>query len=164
MPSRYAALGDRHAGIDDHAGSLDTLLELSARHEKEGLGDAPWPPHYRKQAGEGPRVSPSRRRAIDHPLIEVGRSPDKSAALAGVDRWRARHPEAAAHLQPADVLVDAMRGRFRTWTRIRINLQHVPEALRPAQEPLDPDDQVNDWDVSHDRARPRRPARARKGS
>ena len=75
-----------------------------------------------------------------HPLIEIGRAQKKDDALAGLERWKARHPEAAAHLEPADVLVDAMRGRFRTWTRIRVNLQHVPEALRPAQEALDPDD------------------------
>jgi bifunctional non-homologous end joining protein LigD len=145
MAARFAAVGDRHAGIDGHAGSLETLLELSAKQERDGHGDAPWPPHYRKQAGEGPRVAPSRRRASIHPLIEIARSRDKTSALAGVDRWKGRHPEAAAHLQPADVLVDAMRGRFRTWTRVRINLQHVPEALRPPKEPLDPNEDLNDW-------------------
>ncbi|MGE0520641.1 MAG: DNA primase, partial [Candidatus Binatia bacterium] len=46
---------------------------------------------------------------------------------------------AAAHLQPADVLVDAMRGRSSTWTRVRVNLEHVPQALRPRQEALDPE-------------------------
>jgi DNA ligase D-like protein (predicted polymerase) len=164
MIARYAAVGDRHQEIDSHPGSLDTLLELSARQERDGQGDAPWPPHYRKQSGEGPRVAPSRRRASAHPLIEIGRSRDKAAALAGVDRWKVRHPEAAAHLQPADVLVDAMRGRFRTWTRVRINLQHVPDGLRPPQEALDPDDNVNDWEVSSG-GRPRRtPSRARKES
>jgi len=138
MPLRFAALGDRHAGIDDHAGSLETLLELSARHEAQGLGDAPWPPHYRKQAGEPPRAQPSRR-ASSKPLIEIGRSADKDEALAGLERWKARHPQAAALLAPADVLVDAMRGRHTTWTRVRVNLEHVPEPLRPAQEALDPD-------------------------
>ena len=118
-----------------------SLLELAARHERDGLGDAPWPPHYQKQPGEPARVQPSRRRTSKHPLIEIGRSQRKDAALAGLDRWRARHPEAAAHLAPADVLVDAMRGRFHTWTRIRVNLQHVPAELRPAQEPLDPDEE-----------------------
>jgi DNA ligase D-like protein (predicted polymerase) len=164
MPERFAALGDRHANIDRHAGSLDRLLELSAQHEREGLGDAPWPPHYRKQAGEGPRVAPSRRRTPVHPLIEIGRSRDKSAALAGVERWKSRHPDAASHLQPADVLVDAMRGRFRTWTRVRINLQHVPEPLRQQQEPLDPDDDVNDWGGMPGGSPPRTPSRARKAS
>ena len=137
MPRRFAAVGDRHEGIDDHSGSLDALLELAARHEREGLGDAPWPPHYRKQAGESPRTPPSRRRTPSRPLIEVARAERKDNALAMVERWRARHADAAAHLQPADVLVDAMRGRYSTWTRIRVNLQHVPESLRPPQEPLE---------------------------
>ena len=140
MPARFAAIGDRHAGIDEKAFSIDTLLELSARQEREGLGDAPWPPHYRKQAGEPARVQPSKRRVPKHPLIEIGRAQKKEDALAGFERWKSRHPEAAPHLEPADVLVDAMRGRFHTWTRIRVNLQHVPESLRPSQEPLDPDE------------------------
>jgi len=145
MPARFADGGDRHRDIDRHPAGLDALLELSARQEKEGQGDAPWPPHYRKQAGEAPRVAPSKRRVPKHPLVEIGRAREKADALAGLERWRARHPESAAHLEPADVLVDAMRGRFCTWTRIRINLQHVPETLRPAQEALDPDEDVNDW-------------------
>jgi bifunctional non-homologous end joining protein LigD len=142
MPQRFARLGDRHAGIDQSAGSLDALLELSARHEREGLGDAPWPPHYMKQQGEPPRVQPSKRRTSKHPLIEIGRAQKKDDALAGLERWKQRHPEAAEHLEPADVLVDSMRGRFTTWTRIRVNLQHVPSALRPPQEPLDPDEKT----------------------
>jgi len=140
MPARYAKAGDRHAAIDQQAGSLEKLLELSERHEHEGLGDAPWPPHYRKQPGEPARVQPSKRRVSKHPLIEIGRAKRKEQALEGLERWKARHPKAAAHLEPADVLVDAMRGRFSTWTRIRINLQHVPVELRPNQEPLDPDE------------------------
>ena len=139
MPGRFAELNDRHAAIDSHPCSLGPLLELSARHEHEGLGDAPWPPHYRKRAGEPSRAQPSRRRVTKHPLIEIGRAPKKEEALAGLERWRARHPEAAAHLAPEDVLVDSMRGRFTTWTRIRVNLQHVPVDLRPDQEALDPD-------------------------
>jgi len=142
MPQRFARVGDRHAGIDQSAGSLDTLLELSARHEREGLGDAPWPPHYMKQQGEPPRVQPSKRRTSKHPLIEIGRAQKKDDALAGLERWKQRHPEAAKHLEQADVLVDSMRGRFTTWTRIRVNLQHVPPALRPPQEPLDPDEKT----------------------
>jgi DNA ligase D-like protein (predicted polymerase) len=155
MPARFAAVGDLHARIDDRRCSLEALLELSARHEREGLGDAPWPPHYEKQAGEPPRVQPSRRktgraqatrrRTPTRPLIEIARSRSREAALAGLERWKGRHPDASAHLEAADVLVDAMRGRFTTWTRIRINLEHVPEALRPAQEPLDPDETPNDW-------------------
>jgi DNA ligase D-like protein (predicted polymerase) len=148
MPARFAAVGDRHADIDAHPGSLERLLALSARHEAEGLGDAPWPPHYAKQAGEPPRVAPSRRkraptprgrRVSVKPLIEIGRAARKDEALAGFERWKARHARAAAHLAPADVLVDAMRGRSSTWTRVRVNLEHVPEALRPGQEALDPD-------------------------
>jgi bifunctional non-homologous end joining protein LigD len=142
MPERFAKIGDRHAGIDDHSGSLESLLELSARHEHEGLGDAPWPPHYQKQRGEPKRVQPSKARATKHPLIEIGRARRKEDALAGLERWKARHPQAAAHLEAADVLVDAMRGRSSTWTRVRVNLEHVPAALRPAQEPLDPDEKT----------------------
>ncbi len=177
MPARFAAVGDRHAGMDPHPCTLEALLELSARHERSGLGDAPWPPHYRKQAGEGPRVAPSRRRAPagegktverrrKHPLVEIGRAQRKDDALAGLERWKARHPEASAHLLPSDVLVDAMRGRFHTWTRIRVNLEHVPEKLRPKQEPLDPNEDVNDWSgVSDVEGRPRRrPSRARRES
>jgi bifunctional non-homologous end joining protein LigD len=142
MPERFAKIGDRHSGIDDHAGSLESLLELSARHEREGLGDAPWPPHYQKQQGEPKRVQPSKARAAKHPLIEIGRARRKEDALAGLERWKARHPEAATHLEPADVLVDAMRGRSSTWTRIRVNLRHVPADVRPAQESLDPDEKT----------------------
>ena len=148
MPARFAAVGDRHAGIDESPCSLEALLELSTRQEREGLGDAPWPPHYAKQAGEPPRVPPSRkkgearprgRRVSTKPLVEIGRAAKKEDALAGLERWKERHPEAASHLEPADVLVDSMRGRSSTWTRIRVKLEHVPESLRPGQEPLDPD-------------------------
>jgi hypothetical protein len=142
MPARFAEIGDRHRAIDDSAGSIERLLELSARHEREGLGDAPWPPHYQKQRGEPARVQPSKRRTSKHPLVEIGRAQRKEDALAGLERWKERHPEVAAHLEPADVLVDAMRGRFTTWTRIRVNLQHVPVDLRPVQEPLDPDEKT----------------------
>jgi DNA ligase D-like protein (predicted polymerase) len=166
MPARFAAIGDRHTAIDANPCSLESLLELSARHEREGQGDAPWPPQYRKQPGEPPRVQPSRRRrepatgarrspgrrAPKRPLIEIGRSTRKEDALAGLERWKARHTEAAAHLEPADVLVDAMRGRSSTWTRIRVNLEHVPVELRPAQEPLDPDDPPPGWREWHERS------------
>jgi bifunctional non-homologous end joining protein LigD len=167
MPARYARLGDLGAGIDDSAGSLQGLLELAAADEAAGLPDAPWPPHFEKQAGEQPRVQPSKRRApagparaaagaplpaapgkasgpsgrrrTSAPLIEIARAASKDEALAGLERWKARHPEAAALLEPADILVDAMRGRSSTWTRIRLNLRHVPEAQRPAQEALEVD-------------------------
>jgi bifunctional non-homologous end joining protein LigD len=138
MPARFEKLGDRHAAIDQHAGSIEGLLEL---FERQGLGDAPWPPHYRKAAAEPARAPPSRRRS-KHPLIEIGRARRKEDALAGLERWKKRHAKAAAHLEPADVLVDAMRGRYSTWTRIRVNLQHVPEPQRPAQERLDPDEKI----------------------
>src|SRR5262249_10607245 len=87
-------------------------------------------------------------RVSTKPLLEIGRAVKKADALAGLERWRARHPEVAAHLLAADVLVDSMRGRFTTWTRVRVNLEHVPEALRPAHGPLDPDaepDEVRAW-------------------
>jgi bifunctional non-homologous end joining protein LigD len=129
MPPRFKKLGDRHAGIDEHAHSLQPLLEL---FERQGLGDAPWPPYYSKK-------QPSRKKP---PLVEIGRARHKDDALAGLERWKKRHPKAAAHLQPADVLVDAMRGRYSTWTRVRVNLQNVPAGLRPAQEPLDPDEKM----------------------
>jgi bifunctional non-homologous end joining protein LigD len=164
MPARVARIGDRHAAIDQHAGSIARLLDLSDRQLAEGQGDAPWPPHYRKQPGEAPRVMPSRRQT-KHPLIEIARARQKADALAGLERWKARHPDASAHLQPADVLVDAMRGRFRTWTRIRVNLQHVAEELRPEQEALDPNDRFDDWDGVTSADWPhRRPSRARKES
>ena len=146
MPGRFARLGDRHALIDDRPQSLESLLELSDRQEREGLGDAPWPPFYRKQRDEPPRVEPSKRRVSKHPLIEIGRAKQKEAALAGLARWKARYPAVVSHLEAADVLVDAMRGRHTTWTRIRVNLRNVPTELRPGQEALDPDERLeDDW-------------------
>ena len=139
VPERFALEGDAHEGIDAAAGSLDGLLELSARHETEGLGDAPWPPNYARTLDEPPRVQPSKRRMSTKPLIEIGRAAKQADAIAGLERWKARHPAAWPHLRPADVLVDAMRGRSTTWTRIRLNLEHVPPELRPPQEPIDPD-------------------------
>jgi DNA ligase D-like protein (predicted polymerase) len=156
MPARFAEIGDRHAAMDQCAGSLERLLDLSARQEAEGLDDAPWPPHYQKQPGEAARVAPSRRRTPTRPLVEIGRSQKKADALAGLERWKMRHPEASAHLEAADVLVDAMRGRFHTWTRVRVNLQHVPVELRPAQEALDPGDVPDEWSGISDRNSPRR--------
>ena len=164
MMTRFAQVGDRHAEMDSRACSLESLLELSARQEREGQGDAPWPPQYKKQPGEPPRVQPSRRRVPKHPLIEVARGQRKEEALEELERWRARHPDAAAHLEPADVLVDSMRGRSATWTRIRVNLQHVPEPLRPPQEEIrSAGDGFRGEMVSADGWR-RRPSRARKRS
>ena len=149
VPALFKQRGDAAAGIDGAVGSLEALLERSARDEAKGLGDAPWPPHYRKQEGEPPRVQPSKRRGPRKsklPLVEIARAAKKEDALAGLERWKARHPEVAALLEPADVLVDAMRGRYKTWTRIRVNLIHVPEAQRPSQEPLEVDyDPFSEW-------------------
>jgi DNA ligase D-like protein (predicted polymerase) len=156
MPARLTAIGDPHAGMDDSPGSLERLLDLAARDEAAGLGDAPWPPHFRKMEGEASRVAPSRAKGASKktaarsrtkmPLIVVANSPDKEAARAGLERWKARHPEAASHLAVDDVLVDSMRGRSSTWTRIRINLRNVPEAVRPPQEKPDPDDDpTREW-------------------
>jgi bifunctional non-homologous end joining protein LigD len=164
MPERYARLGDVGAGIDEAVGSLAALLDLAAADEAAGLPDAPWPPHFEKQEGEQPRVQPSKRRAdqpetattvlppapgkasgpagrrrTSAPLIEIARAARKDEALAGLERWKSRHPEAAARLEAADILVDSLRGRSSTWTRIRLNLRHVPEDQRPAQEALEVD-------------------------
>ena len=138
MPARFAAVGDPAAAMDENAGSLDAILETSARHEKEGLGDAPWPPHYDKQAGEPPRVQPSRRR-MTKPVITLSRAQLKADALEGLERWKAKHPDVVPHLQPSDVLVDSMRGRAYAWWRVRVNLEHVPDELRPAEVTPDPD-------------------------
>jgi bifunctional non-homologous end joining protein LigD len=164
MPARLKAIGDPNAGMDDVAGSLERLLELADRDEAAGLGDAPWPPHFRKMEGEPSRVAPSRAKGArtakgaktaskkstanktaakprsKRPLIVVANSPNKEAALAGLERWKARYSDVASQLAIDDVLVDSMRGRSSTWTRIRINLRNVPENLRPAQETPDPDD------------------------
>jgi DNA ligase D-like protein (predicted polymerase) len=152
VPKRFAESGDPHAGMDGSPGSLERLLELAAEDEASGLGDAPWPPHFRKMDGEAPRVAPSRARSAAKkprtrmPLIVVANSPDREAALAGLERWKARHPRAAGLLAVDDVLVDSMRGRSSTWTRIRVNLRHVPEELRPPQETPDPDDDpTREW-------------------
>jgi DNA ligase D-like protein (predicted polymerase) len=152
MPARFASIGDPHAGMNAAAGSLEKLLELAAQDEASGLGDAPWPPHFRKMEGEAPRVAPSRAREAEKtakvakaprakmPLVVVANSQSKEAALAGLERWKARHAAAAALLAIDDVLIDSMRGRSSTWTRVRVNLRHVPEGERPPQETPDPDD------------------------
>jgi DNA ligase D-like protein (predicted polymerase) len=161
MPARFQEIGDPNASMDDAAGSLDKLLELADRDEAAGLGDAPWPPHFRKTESEPTRVAPSRAKGVNAarekvaksakavspgkrkatmPLIIVANSPNKEAALAGLERWKAKHPDVASHLAVDDVLVDSMRGRSSTWTRIRVNLRNVSEKMRPAQETADPDD------------------------
>jgi bifunctional non-homologous end joining protein LigD len=152
VPQRFAKLGDPHADIDAAPGSLEQLLALAAKDQAAGLGDAPWPPHFRKMEGEPRRVAPSRARSnskkprMQMPLVVVANSPNKAAALAGLERWKSKHAEAARLLTTDDVLVDSMRGRSSTWTRIRVNLRHVPAELRPAQEPPDPDDDpTREW-------------------
>jgi DNA ligase D-like protein (predicted polymerase) len=174
VPERFARIGDAWEGIDVAAGSIEPLLELSAGDERAGLGDAPWPPHYAKQEGEPPRVQPSRRRSVEAspaavpapapgkatgptgrrrtsiPLIEIARAATLEEAMAGLDRWKGRHAGVWPLLGPADVLVDSMRGRSSTWTRIRLNLSGVPQAQRPVQEALevdyDPWAGVEGWD------------------
>jgi bifunctional non-homologous end joining protein LigD len=157
MPERFAKIGDPHAEMDASPGSLEQLLELADKDEAAGLADAPWPPHFRKMEGEASRVAPSRAKSksvgsapkksrVKMPLIVVANSPDKAAALAGLERWKARHADVAGLLAVDDVLVDSMRGRSSTWTRIRVNLRHVPEAARPVQETPDPDDDpTREW-------------------
>jgi bifunctional non-homologous end joining protein LigD len=166
MPDRFAKIGDPHAAMDEYPGVLDALLEMAARDEAEGIGDAPWPPHFRKMEGEPARVQPSKSRsaasqkkvakaegeAVDPaaakkggrkptmPLIVIAQSSDKAAAEAGLERWKQQHSEAAELLAPDDVLVDRMRGSAYVWYRIRVNLRHVPEPLRPEQATPDPDD------------------------
>ncbi len=157
VPKRFAELGDPHAGIDAASGSLEKLLELAAEDEAAGFGDAPWPPHFRKMEGEAPRVQPSRARSgvkkstvkkprTKAPLLVVANSPDREAAIAGLEKWKSKHPEVANLLAVDDVLIDSMRGRSSTWTRIRVNLRNVPEELRPPQETPDPDDDpTREW-------------------
>jgi bifunctional non-homologous end joining protein LigD len=170
MPSRVAREGDRHAAIDEHAGRLDALLELADRQEKDGAGEAPWPPHYAKRDREPPRVQPSKRRGQDPApgptsrrrasaaLIEIGHAWRKEDALAGLERWKKRHRRIAKQLEPADYLVDSMRGKSSVWTRVRVNLERVPAKLRPQQEPLDPDEDVSTGSPPSKR---RTPSRAR---
>jgi DNA ligase D-like protein (predicted polymerase) len=157
VPKRFADHGDPHVDMNTDPGSLEKLLDLAAQDEAAGLGDAPWPPHFRKMEGEAPRVAPSRARSTTKksaakkprekmPLIVVANSPDKQAALAGLDRWKSKYADVAKLLAVDDVLVDSMRGRSSTWTRIRVNLRHVPEDLRPKHETPDPDnDPTREW-------------------
>jgi len=172
VPKRFATVGDPSQGIDEAVGSLEPLLELAAQHEAAGFGDAPWPPHFVKQEGEparvqltrrkreerpppagqvpppapGKTVGPTGRRRSVMPLIEIARAKTEAEARAGLQRWRSRHQEVWSHLAPADILVDSMRGRNSTWTRIRINLKNVPETERPPQEALEVDyDPWTEW-------------------
>lgn len=166
VPVRFQEMGDPHADMDQHAGSLETLLEMAARDEANGIGDAPWPPHFKKQWNEGKRVQPSKakksegedvdpaaakpratgRRKSTMPLLVIAQSPDKAAALAGLERWKQKYPAAAQYLAPDDILTDRMRGSAYVWYRLRVNLRNVPEELRPPQETPDPDeDPTREW-------------------
>ena len=152
MPKRFAENGNPHTEMNAFPGSLEKLLELADRDEAAGLEDAPWPPHFRKMESEGPRVAPSRAKSVAKkprtkmPLIVIANSPDKAAALAGLERWKEKHQNIWNLLAVDDLLVDSMRGRSSTWTRIRINLRHVPEELRPKQGKPDPDnDPTREW-------------------
>jgi bifunctional non-homologous end joining protein LigD len=157
VPKRFVELGDPHARIDAEPGSLEKLLDLAARDDSAGLGDAPWPPHFRKMEGEASRVAPSRAKSAAKkatvkaprtkmPLVVVANSPGRDAALAGLERWKSKHASIVQFLAEDDVLVDSMRGRSSTWTRIRVNLRHVPESLWPVQETPDPDDDpTREW-------------------
>jgi bifunctional non-homologous end joining protein LigD len=157
VPERFAKTGNPYAGMDASSGSLEKLLELADKDEAAGIADAPWPPHFRKMEGEPARVMPSRAKSaakkpaikkprVKMPLITVANSPDKAAALAGLERWKAKHTDIASLLAVDDLLVDSMRGRSSRWTRIRINLRHVPEEQRPLQETPEPDDDpTREW-------------------
>ena len=157
VPKRFSEGGDPHSQMDASSGSLERLLELAAKDEKDGLADAPWPPHFSKMTGEAPRVAPSRAKSAVRksaikaprtkiPLLVIANSPSKESAIEGLARWKDRHPEITGLLGVEDVLVDSMRGRSSTWTRIRVNLRNVPEALRPTQGTPDPDDDpTREW-------------------
>ncbi len=162
VPKRFAEVGDPHATMNAARGSLERLLDLAAKDEVDGLGDAPWPPHFRKMEGESARVAPSRARSAAKkpsgktakagstrtkmPLIVVANSPNRDQALAGLERWKSKHAKITDFLAKDDVLVDSMRGRSSTWTRIRVNLRNIPMDLRPVQETPDPDDDpTREW-------------------
>lgn len=134
VPARFAEHGDPWEGIDDATGGLEPLLELAER-----LGPAEKAPKGSRKSEGGGRQG----RVSSMPLIEIARTKTKDEALAALDQWRAKYPEAAARLEPADVLVDGMRGPSSIWYRIRVNLRHVAEDARPPQEDLLAD--YNPW-------------------
>ena len=127
VPGRFAEIGDPWAGMNDAVGDLDRLLMLA-----EELG----PPERAPRGAKNAAGSTDGRRVSSKPLIEIARTKTKDEAMAALDTWRRRHPAAAGRLEPADVLVDGMRGPSSIWYRIRINLQHVPADQRPPQEEL----------------------------
>lgn len=117
VPQRLAQFGDPWEGMDDAAGGLESLLKLADR-----LGPA--------------EKAPKGARRITMPLIEIARTKTKNEAMAALQQWRNKYPAAAGKLEPADVLVDGMRGPSSIWYRVRINLQHIAEDARPPQETL----------------------------
>jgi bifunctional non-homologous end joining protein LigD len=147
VPGLFAQRGDAHAGIDDAPGTIDRLLALADQQAAAGATDAPWPPHFDKAEGEAPRVAPSRAKPVAParpareklPVITIARAKHKAEALAGLERWKARHPAVFARLAPEHVLVDTNRGKSSAWYRVRINLKNVPAADRPPAEAPDPD-------------------------
>ena len=99
MPDRFAKIGDPHAAMNEHAGVLDALLEMAARDEAEGVGDAPWPPHFRKMEGEPARVQPSKSRtsAVKKTVKKkitkaVGEDVDPAAPVAKKGRRQSTMP------------------------------------------------------------------------
>jgi len=138
VPKRFAESGDPHARMNAEVGRLDGLLELAARDAAAGIADAPWPGQFRSASRQqAPARAKSRTKA---PLLVIAQSPDREAALAGLERWLHSHPRVATFLQLEDILVDSMRGRSTNWTRIRVNLKNVPQEARPKQGQPDPDD------------------------
>ena len=138
VPDRFARLGDPADGIDSTVGSLEGLLELAERQALTGVAEAPAPGNVPLPA-PGKAVGPTGRRRTTAPLIEIARAATQNEAFAGLERWKLRHADVWPRLEPNDILVDSMRGRNTTWTRIRVNLRHVPEAERPPQEALEVD-------------------------
>lgn len=144
MPARFTALGDLAAGLHDHAGDLKPLLALAKQQKAAGVQE---PPKGARRAtgADGPDTpKPTGRRQSSMPLLEIARSKDLEPSLAALKRWKDRYPQVVPYLSESDVLVDSMRGRSSTWTRIRVNLHRVPEDLRPPQEPLEVD--YNPWE------------------
>ena len=137
-PSRAAVPGAAESG----GGAPSPGAARGGRGASTGTGAARAPARAAPES-PAPAGTPAARatggRRSKMPLIVVAKARTEADARAGLERWKKRHPDAAAHLQAADVLTDAMRGRSSTWTRIRVNLRHVPEAERPPAEAPDPD-------------------------
>jgi bifunctional non-homologous end joining protein LigD len=143
MPPRFAEIGDPWAGIDEAVGALDALLELADRQKVEDRSN---PEAAVAPAAPGKSSGASGRRRTSVPLIEISRAKTREEAMDGLSRWRERHPGIVERLEPAEILVDAMRGRSTAWYRVRLNLQRIPADERPGQEPLEVDyDPFEGW-------------------